>query len=294
MLRDILPPLVWNQLRRVKVIINGGHSVYEPHICFSPDDLPLIQEDVWVSKNQIESQSIFSATKEFGLGAGLNDDGVLNINASALLLASLISLQKGEPPKKAVRILDIGAGLSGGFYLAMQKRLSSMAVSLQYAVVDGRLNCDLGSRFFASRSNIEFFDFESAGLEAAAKHLGEIDACNISSTLQYLIDWKEALASIVRVRPGTIVISRTPFSDHAETEAYGIQNVSTSKGYCGKAKVVMIPGKMLVQEMANHGYECLVEHGAAGDASWYWQAGCKRKDYFSLTNRCFVFVKQVP
>ena len=293
MLRDLIPPLMWNHLRRAKVLMNGGRSMYEPHIYFSPDDLPLIQEDVWASENWIESQSIFSATIEFGPGAGLNDDGVLNINASALLLASLISLQKGEPLKKAVRILDVGAGLSGGFYLAMQKRLSSMAVNLQYAVVDGRLNCDLGSRFFASCSNIEFFDFESAGLEAAAKYLGKIDACNISSTLQYIIDWKGALSSIVRVHPGTIVISRTPFADHAETEAYGIQNVSTAKGYCGRAKVVMIPGKMLVQEMDRHGYDCWAEHGAAGDASWYWQAGCKRKAYFSLTNRCFVFVKRV-
>jgi putative methyltransferase (TIGR04325 family) len=294
MLRDILPPLLLAQLRRAKVLLTGSRPMYESQVYLSADDLPLVPNDVWDSENWIESLHIVSAVKEHGLGAGLDDDGILNINASALLLASLISLQKGGPPKKAVRILDIGAGLSGGFYLAMQKRLSSRAVNLQYAVVDGRLNCDLGSNFFASRSNIEFFDFESVGLEAAAKYLGEIDVCNISSTLQYIIDWKEALASIVRVHPGAIVISRTPFPDHAAIEAYGIQNITTHKGYCGKAKVVMIPRKKLIEEMASHGYECLAEHGSAGDASWYWQAGCKRKVYFSLTNKCFVFVKQVP
>lgn len=292
MLKDLLPPLLWGQLRRAKVLLSGGHPMYEPHVFMSPEEIPSVKENVWASENWIESQHIVYATKAHGPEAGLNDHGPLNVNASALLLASMISLQKTDPHKMSVRILDIGGGLSGGFYLAMQRHFSSIGVKLTYAVVDGRLNCELGRDFFHAHPDLRFFDFEVDGLGEAAKCLGPIDACNISSALQYIIDWRFTIASIASLRPRAIVISRTPFPDHAENEAYAIQHVSTHKGYCGRARVVMIPRAILVQEMEQHGYDCWAEHGTVGDASWYWQAGCKRKAYFSQTNRSFVFVRR--
>lgn len=272
--------------------LSGDHPIYESRVYMTPEEIPAVMEDVWASGNWIDSQSIFNAVKTHGAGAELSVYQPLNVNASNLLLASLISLQKSESNKKAVRVLDIGGGLSGGFYPEMQKHLIAMGLGLKYAIVDGNLNCEFGEKFFHAHGNIKFCNFETGGLEVAAHYLGSIDVCNLSSTLQYILDWKSAIASIVNLRPRAVAISRTPFSDAAQTEAYGIQHVSTNKGYCGRAKVVMIPRAMLLQEMELHGYDCLAEHGAVGDASWYWQAGCNRKAYFSQTNRSFVFVSR--
>ena len=290
--KDLLPPLMWSHLRRLKLLLSGGYPIYEPRVFMTYQETPPNVADVWASENWIQSQFIFTALQKNGAGAELNVYQPLNVNASSLLLASQISLQKSESHKKSVEILDVGGGLSGGYYPEMQKHLLAMRLGLKYAIVDGRMNCEFGEKFFHSHENIKFYDFGTDGLEAAAHYLGSIDVCNLSSTLQYILDWRSAIASITSLRPRTIVISRTPFSDSAETEAYGVQHVSSNKGYCGRAKVVMIPRAMLVQVMEQHGYECWAEHGTTGDASWYWQAGCQRKAYFSQTNRSFVFVSR--
>ena len=309
--KDLLPPLMWSCLRRLKLLLSGGHPIYEPRVFMTHEEIPPVVENVWASGNWIESQYIFTALQKHGAGAELNVYQPLNVNASSLLLASGISLHltevkgpvmdhlkdtpflhENEVLKKTVEILDIGGGLSGGFYPEMQKHLSAMGLGLKYAIVDGRMNCEFGEKFFHSHKNIKFYDFDTGGLEMAAHSLGSIDVCNLSSTLQYILDWRSAIASIISLRPRTIAISRTPFSDSAETEAYGIQHVSTHKGYCGRAKVVMIPRVMLIQEMQRHGYDCWAEHGTTGDASWYWQAGCQRQAYFPQANRSFIFVSR--
>ena len=288
--QDLLPPLLRSKLRLFKLLLSGGRPMYDPRVFMSPEEIPSVEEDVWASRNWVESQYIFTAAKTHGAGCELNVYQPLNVNASSLLLATLIALQKIGPNKKSVGILDIGGGLSGGFYPEMLKHLSAMEVALQYAIVDGRANCELGNKFFLSHKNIRFYDFESGGLEAANRYLETIDVCNLSSTLQYILDWRSAIANVVARRPCAIAISRTPFCDTAEAEAFGIQYITTNKGYCGRAKVVMIPRILLIQEMQKHGYDCWAEHGAAGDTSWYWQAGCKRTEYLPQTNRSFIFV----
>lgn len=290
--KDLLPPILWRQLRRVKTILGIERPMYEPQVFGSPKEIPPFAENAWASKNWTESQYIFTASKTSDEEVALNVYQPLNVNASSLLLASLISVQASELPKAIVSIIDIGGGLSGGFYPECQKYLSAIGLGMKYAVVDGRVNCEFGERFFQSQKNIKFYDFEAGGLGSAARSFSSIDVCNLSSTLQYIIDWRSAIASILNFKPRLVVISRTPFSDSAEKEAYGVQHVTTHKGYCGKVKVVMIPRQVLLFEMERQGYDCLAEHGISGDASWYWQAGCKRREYFFQTVRSFVFVRR--
>lgn len=266
--RDLCPPLLGRKLRYFKMLLGGARPIYEPDVFMSVEEIPSFEEDVWTSRNWIESQSAFSAVEECGAGCQLDDHLPLNVNASSLLLAALTALQyKDLEKKKYIRILDVGGGLSGGFFPEMLKYLTAMNLDLKYAVLDGALNCEHGHNFFQDQEKIDFFDYQRSGMLSALNFLGSVDVCNFSSTLQYILEWRSVIANVVDVRPSVVAISRTPICDVAVQEAFGIQHVTTSLGYCGRAKIVMIPRALLIAEMDKHGYDCWAEYGVLGDAS---------------------------
>lgn len=280
-IREITPPVVWKALGRIKSKVKGNRPAYCAAVYSSKMSFPTTLDDAWSSPNWTRwvNESVNDVLK--------SSSNELNIHQSSLLLAGAASAVSG---KGNVSILDLGGGV-GIYFPPIQKALGELALRTHYAVVDGKASCEEG-RQNHKQENLAFFEFESDGLDRAKKWLGEVDVCNISGTLHYILDWREALTGIVeKLQSKFIVISRAPTPDLATEVGYVVQNITTKYGYCGSVGVVLIPSIKLIEEMSRLGYKLLFEQGWAGDAEWQWEAGCSSMEYRKITNKSFIFVK---
>jgi len=173
------------------------------------------------------------------------------------------------------------------------KRIAdTVGIKVKYAVVDGASSCESGNKFFNSPNDISFFDFRESGVERARKFLGRVDVCNISGTLHYIPDWRPVLRVVRDLNPYVVCISRAATPDCSDVEGYVIQHVTSSLGYCGDIKVVLIPRNMLISEMKLLGMELVSQQGNDGDGNWFWGAGCSDSRFYKQTHRQFLFINK--
>ena len=279
---SLTPPIFWIALRRLFALIKG-RPTYEPTVYSSVDACPIISDDIWSNSRWLKH------VEADGKEALRQPSKELNMHQSSLLIAALASTPLGG--QKQVSILDFGGGV-GLYFPFLQNTLSFLGVIPRYAVVDSPTSCEVGRRLNKQEGNIQFFNSHERGLNLAHDFLGFIDVCNISSTLHYILNWREALQTVVQLSPRLIIISRAPTPDMASHEGYVIQHIATKYGYCGAARVVLIPAALLIDAMESMGYSLLIEQGWVGDAQWCWEAGCSSTPYQQLTTRSFVFIRR--
>jgi putative methyltransferase (TIGR04325 family) len=280
-LRSLLPPIFQNALRRIIATVKG-RPTYEPIVYSSADACPAVSDGVWSSVEWLTHVETDGRRELAYKGKDLN------IHQLALVTAAVASLRNREGA--SISILDFGGGV-GLYFNLVQTTLRTLGIQSRYAVVDTHSSCEVGRRVNRDELNLRFFDLYQSGLNQAHDFLGVVDVCNVSSTLHYCLNWRDTLEDIIKLFPKLICISRAPTPDKASQEGYVIQHITTKYGYCGAAKVVLIPADVLIETMEYMGYKLLFEQGLAGDARWYWEAGCSSVEYRQLTTRAFVFIR---
>lgn len=280
--RSFTPPILWKALGRF-IAKFKGLPTYEAKVYSSVESCPTIVMDAWSSPFWLKH------VETDGKEALRHSSKELNLHHSSLLTAILASLPLTR--HKQVSVLDFGGGV-GLYFRLVQGALNSLGVGTRYAVVDGPSSCAVGREMNKHHANLQFFNSQEEGIKHAHDFLGSVDVCNIASTLHYIVDWRRTLEEIIKFQPSLIVISRAPTPDMAVQEGYVTQHITTKYGYCGAARVVLIPAVELTDAMSSLGYTLLMEQGWTGDANWYWEAGCTSTKYRQLTNRAFIFIKQ--
>jgi putative methyltransferase (TIGR04325 family) len=127
------------------------------------------------------------------LAAGRPIDRALR-QRNAVLPGVLEALLEREP---RVRVLDLGGGLGFG-YLAIASALGDRMERIDYRIVEVPEICAAGWELFAERPGPEFAETIGAS---------PCDVAYACSTLQYIDDWKGAVAALAALEPQCIVIS---------------------------------------------------------------------------------------
>jgi putative methyltransferase (TIGR04325 family) len=110
----------------------------------------------------------------------------------ALLISTRCQLQG------TLRILDLGGGL-GPCFSAITRNLENV----EYHIVDGKNSCAKGQELYKDDPRVSF----STSL-LDQKHLYDIGM--FSSALQYIEDWKAALADVERITGDFLILNRMP------------------------------------------------------------------------------------
>jgi len=115
------------------------------------------------------------------------------------LLSSLVYAETGR-----VRILDFGGGL-GFTYYQVAGGLPDTA-HLEFHIIEMGEVCEAGKVFFQNEPKI-FFHAE------LPTEVNEFDIVHIGSSLQYVEDWRNVMASLCGYQPGYILFTDLPAGD---------------------------------------------------------------------------------
>lgn len=160
---------------------------------FEPSDQLVWDSPAWV---ETSARYVEQLRREAG-GGRLAPEAYL---APIALLASQLARRRG-----AVSILDLGGGV-GPCVDAIVRDLPNA----RYVVVDGAASCARGRLMFADDQRVSFFETLPSDGE-------KFDIGMFSSALQYVDDWRQALAALAnRVgEDGALVINRVPVFSRA-------------------------------------------------------------------------------
>jgi putative methyltransferase (TIGR04325 family) len=286
-LLGLMPPIMVRAVKLTKSTLRklfqvGHPPQYSPSVYLDVKDIPNIEEDVWSHPNWL-------GHVKKSLESSQQQDLPPNIHISDLLGCFLASANLYQRVEK-LGVIDIGGGV-GLYYPYVKKLADKLRLNVRYSVIDGPGNCRYGASYFKSDETIRFFEHTKSAIVSAIGHSGAKSVFNMSSTLHYILDWSGFLAEMTSHKPEVICISRFPSSDNATVTAYGIQNITTALGYCGRAKVVLLSSEMLKDEMSRLGYCVVSENGVDGDSTFYWEHGCSNAQYKKITLKSLVFVR---
>lgn len=103
-------------------------------------------------------------------------------------------------------------------------------LNISWIAVDSADNIAIGKEKFSMDDKITFcdsqnFDAHSYGTDST------ISILNISSTIQYIIEWEQFLEKLILdIKPTAVAITRVPTCIDAARQAYGIQHITTNIG----------------------------------------------------------------
>ena len=114
------------------------------------------------------------------------------------------------------------------------------------SVIDSPAIIKFGVDAFSDLTNIRFFEQESADIRSIYDRFKSENVAtilNISSVLQYIPNYKEFLTNLLeQTQPLFVTISRFPRCENVNNDAFAVQNVTTTLGFCGST-VVNLFGK---------------------------------------------------
>ena len=109
--------------------------------------------------------------------------------------------------KDEISILDIGGGFGDNFF-HIEKALGSLSKRISYLVVDNKVQCDLGVKFYGNNRKISF---------TTTLPQNKFDLIIIIGTIQYIENWKEFIFDVTKISSNSIFISRTPINMNGPT-----------------------------------------------------------------------------
>ena len=162
-----------------------------------------------------------------------------------------------------------------------------------YTVVDSKTNIKEGKKFKDSKI-IEFLTFEEFNdkLRIGKKLLKEVSIVYLSSTLQYINDWKEFLLQLLKnINPHIVAIARFPVSINAKTQGFVIQDITTPQGYCGCTKAILFKPNDIDKFMISNGYE--IVYNFMGEKYDYFWDGCSDEQFKEVRAKAYIFIKKM-
>jgi putative methyltransferase (TIGR04325 family) len=103
-----------------------------------------------------------------------------------------------------VTIMDFGGGL-GSTYISVTAACANKQV-VEYHIVDSKSICQVGKTYFKGDNHIQFYDHLPEELQA-------VDIVCLSSSIQYIKDWKGLLGEISKYDPLHIFLADVPAGD---------------------------------------------------------------------------------
>ena len=141
---------------------------------------------------------------------------------------------------------------------------------------------------------MEFFDDTKTKLDDVLLQHDKDESTtilNISSTLQYIIPYSNFLESLLaKTKPEVICITRFPRCDDATNDAYGVQDITSSIGYCGSTVVNLFGRNTLIELMMKFGYYVVSEDFSFERDTDYF-GSCDDINYRKMTLVAYTFIR---
>lgn len=152
------------------------------------------------------------------------------------LLPPVVAMVLAEHSR--VRVLDFGGGLGTG-YMVLAKALGGLKDGIDYRVIEVEGICRLGSELFAGKKGPRF--------ESSLPADGPFDLVFTASTLQYLGDWKSAVARLAGYGAPNLVFADAfigRFTSYVTLQNY----------YGSRIRHWFLNSETFVAEVERHGY----------------------------------------
>jgi putative methyltransferase (TIGR04325 family) len=280
-LKQFIPPILLTSLRIAKRFFTK-RPTYKKLISNDYSTLQIYSSDVWNSENWINhvKKSLLS---QF--------DSPPNVHMNAVL--SSIKWIHAFDNRTQINIIDFGGGC--GVMIPHLSRLEDeLNSSFRKVVIDSTENIKLGQSVLRDVDGLEFFDDTKTKLDdVLLQHDKDesITILNISSTLQYIIPYSNFLESLLaKTKPKVICITRFPRCDDATNDAYGVQDITSSIGYCGSTVVNLFGRNTLIELMMKFGYYVVSEDFSfEGDTDYF--GSCDDINYRKMTVVAYTFIR---
>ena len=154
------------------------------------------------------------------------------------------------------------------------------------SVIDSPAIIKFGVDAFSDLTNIRFFEQESADIRSIYDRFKSENVAtilNISSVLQYIPNYKEFLTNLLeQTQPLFVTISRFPRCENVNNDAFAVQNVTTTLGFCGSTVVNLFGKDSLTDYMQDVGYNMLFEDFNEINDTAYFDK-CDDEQYRNMT-----------
>jgi putative methyltransferase (TIGR04325 family) len=280
--KQFVPPILLTSLRIAKRFFAKEKPQYKKLISNDYSTLQIYSSDVWNSENWINNVKK-SLLRQF--------DSPPNIHMNAVL--SSIRWIHAFDNRTQINIIDFGGGC--GVMIPHLSRLEDeLNSSFRKVVIDSTENIKLGQSVLRDVDGLEFFDNTKTKLDdVLLQHDKDesITILNISSALQYIIPYSNFLESLLaKTKPKVICITRFPRCDDATNDAYGVEDITSSIGYCGSTVVNLFGRNTLIELMMKFGYYVVYEDFAfEGDTDYF--GSCDDINYRKMTLVAYTFIR---
>jgi len=162
-----------------------------------PDVGPGFESDRWVRQETDRINELLKTVK--------NDKAIPSVvSYRANLLPFLAAIGAANSKENRISILDFGGGL-GSTYISVAAACANGQV-VDYHVVDSKSICQAGKRRFKDNPRLHFYDHLPDEIQA-------VDIICLSSSIQYIEDWKGLLREITKYDPQYILLADLPAGD---------------------------------------------------------------------------------
>jgi hypothetical protein len=285
----LLPPLLFSLIRyiyrKIHILIFKVPPIppeYSSEISFNIPSLSKKLDNVWDSKNWISH--IKKSLKE-----SLTE--IPCIHKLAVINACKIVSRMTD--YKKVHLIDFGGGC-GVLVNPLLSSLQDEKIELIISIIDSKTNIKLGNDNFKDKENINFFDQDNVEIKNIVdtyKSTQTTTILNLSSVLQYMPKYETFLESLlIKTNPMFVCITRFPVCQNTNTDAFTIQNITSSEGFCGSIVVNLFGKNSLTKLMDKLGYKTLFDIRDKSSIINYFDR-CDEEKYRNISLFSYTFLK---
>ena len=285
-IKGLLPNILLQKtipLRRSIKYFFGKKPTYRKDIYYKYEDIKETFQDPFESKNWLShiERSINYPKKSPG------------IHESNTLLGIKFIYHLLHPRK--ITLIDYGGGF-GTLYTMTEKLSREINFDINSIVIDNTLNINKGKTFFKENKNLKFYDYKTTSalkiIEDKTSE-GELTLLNLSSVIQYIHPYKQFISDLLKnKKPLIVCITRFPRCEDSSSDAFAIQDITSSDGFCGSTIVNLFGKDSIKNLMDKLGYDLLTENfNYLGDHADYFFK-CENKSFKSITLVAYTFIKK--
>ena len=283
-IKSLLPPIslpFFRVLRsRIFISFKNIKPPYRSIVSHTYDELDLKIDNVWESENWIKhvEKTLIS---QFQDSPNIHQSAVIK---SILILSNLYKNSK-------ISLYDFGGGC-GVLAPHVEKIAKKFSLTISTNIIDSESNIKLGERYLLDFKNIQFFNHEKYNLTQimSTSDFDSTIILNMSSVLQYIHPYDEFLSSVLKTKkPKIVCITRFPRCEDSEIDAFAIQDITSSMGFCGSTIVNLFGKNSLIKIMNRLGFEILFEEfNSIGDTNYFVQ--CSDNNFKRMTMVSYTFI----
>lgn len=158
---------------------------------------PGFESDRWVRQETDRINELLEAVE--------NNKAISSVVSNRTNLLPFLAVMVSENSKEnRISILDFGGGL-GSTYISVMAACADEQV-VDYRVVDSKNICQAGKKCFKDNAHLHFYDHLTDEIQ-------KVDIICLSSSIQYVEDWKGLLKGLTKYDPQYILLADLPAGD---------------------------------------------------------------------------------